>query len=155
MRIFWATFPLVLALLSGCAPDVSPDSYGVGSVGNVNRAVRGHVVSVRVVNINGTSGTGALAGGAAGAAAGSALGGSGSTRTNIVGAIGGAVAGSVIGGAVEAGATKQTGYEYVVETQNGALLTIVQSDDTPLAEGTNVIVLYGARSRLIADTPRQ
>jgi len=141
---------LIVLTLCSCAPNVSPDSYGVGAVGNVNRAVKGTVVSARKVNINGTnSGAGALAGGAAGGVAGSAIGNNG--RTNAIGAIGGVVAGAVIGATIEEAATKQTGMEYVVQTENGALLTVVQADDTQLAEGQKVIVLYGARSRVIPD----
>lgn len=140
-------------VLSACAPNVSPDSYSVGAVGNVNRAVKGSIVSARKVDINGTnSGGGALAGGAAGGVAGSAMGGTGNTRTNIVGAVGGAVIGAVAGSTIEEAATKQTGMEYVVQTENGALLTIVQGETPAFVEGEKVIVLYGSRSRIIPDT---
>lgn len=152
MRIVVLSSVIIIGVLSGCAPNVSPDSYGVGSVGSVNRAVKGVVISARHVNISGTnSGGGALAGGAAGGVAGSALGGGGNPRTNVVGAIGGMAVGAIAGAALEEAATKQMGMEYVVQAENGALLTIVQSDDKQFAEGQKVIVLYGARSRVIPD----
>ena len=68
-----------------------------------------------------------------------------------MGAIGGAVIGGLAGSAIEANATKQKAFEYVVETENGNLMTIVQGKDTVFAEGQKVLVLYSSPSRLIAD----
>lgn len=145
-------FVLALSLL-GCQPNISPDSYPVSSAGQVNRSVRGMVVSARTVDIQGSqSGVGTMAGTATGAVAGSAIG--SSTRANVIGAIGGAVIGGVVGGAVEEGTTRQQGMEYVVETEDGTLLTIVQGIESPLQEGDRVIVVYGARARVIADPSR-
>lgn len=138
----------VLAL-SGCTANVSPDTYSVGSVGQVNRTVAGTIVSARQVKIDGTTGGGALVGGAAGVVAGSSLGGSG--RSNVIGAIGGAVVGSIAGAAIEHGASQQQGVEYVVETTNGNLMTIVQGSVPLIPVGEHVLVLYGSPSRLIVD----
>ncbi len=44
--------------------------------------------------------------------------------------------------------------EYVVETENGAVLTVVQGEDAALIVGQNVLVMYGSRSRVIADPSR-
>ena len=136
--------------LVGCASNISPQTYSVGSVGQVNRTISATVISVREVNVAGTTGVGGTAGTAAGAVLGSSAGGSDS-RSNIVGAIGGAVIGGLAGSAIEANATKQKALEYVVETENGNLMTIVQGKDTVFAEGQKVLVLYGSPSRLIAD----
>ena len=141
---------LLITMLAACHPNVSPDSYSLGSVGQVNRAVRGTVISTRLVDISGTSGVGATAGALGGAVGGSAIG--SGARSNIAGAIGGAIVGGVAGAVIEEGATQQKGMEYTVETENGALLTIVQGVDTPLSVGQKVIVLYGSKSRVIADT---
>src|ERR1017187_4822272 len=108
--------------LAGCAQNISPQTYSVGSVGQVNRAISATVISVREVNVAGTTGVGGGAGTAAGAVIGSGAGGNNS-RGNIVGAIGGAVVGGLAGAAIEANATKQKGFEYVVETENGNLMT--------------------------------
>lgn len=132
-----------------CARNISPDSYAVGSVGQVNRAVKGTIVSARQVDITGSqSGLGATVGAAGGGVAGSAIG--GGVRGNVLGAIGGAVVGGVIGNAVEEGASKQQGMEYVVETENGSLITVVQGLDPELSIGGKVIVLYGTRVRIIS-----
>ena len=139
-----------LACLSfaSCAPNISPDSYSIGSVGQVNRVVRGVVVSARSVAVSGTnSGIGSGAGAIAGGAGGSAIG--GSLDANVAGAVGGAVIGGSVGAAIEEEATRQTGMEYVIEAENGSLITIVQGDEDPLAVGQKVLVVYGTRSRVI------
>ena len=140
----------VIFALSSCAPNISVDSYAVGSVGQVNRAVKGIIISARSVNISGTeSGIGAVSGAGAGAIGGATLG--GDTAGAAVGAIVGAVAGGVVGALTEKELTKQTGMEYVVKTGNGALISLVQSDDVPFKVSQRVIVVYGTRSRIIND----
>ena len=135
------------AALGACTPDISPDSYSVGSVGQVNRAVSGVIVSARPVDVEGTSsGLGAGAGAVAGGVAGSTVG--GSTEANIIAAVGGAVAGGIAGAMIEESATGQTAMEYVVEAENGALLTVVQGG-SPLPIGLQVLIIYGARARII------
>lgn len=153
MRTLLAT-GAVLAALGGCASNISPQSYSVGSVGQVNRTIPATVVSVREVDVAGNTDTGGAAGTAIGAVAGSAAG-AGNTRGGIIGAIGGAVVGSLAGATIEAGATRQKGLEYVVETENGNLMTIVQGGDPRFASGQKVLVLYGSPSRLIVDPRTQ
>lgn len=147
MRLF--LFIISIFILSSCAQDVSPNSYSVGSVGEINRVVSGVIVSVREVNIRGTSSVGSASGVAAGAVAGSALG--GGVRGNIFGAIGGAVIGGIAGSAIESSSTAQSGIEYIVQTDNGNMMTIVQGG-YQLYVGDKVFVLYGSPSRLIKDT---
>lgn len=147
----WLLFSLVL-LSGGCAHNISPQAYSVGSVGQVNRTISGTVISVREVDVSGTTGTGSSTGSAIGAVGGSSLGGSG--RDNLAGAIGGAVIGGLLGSAIEGNATKQKGIEYVVETENGNLMTIVQGLSPLFEAGQRVLVLYGSPSRVIVD-PRQ
>ncbi len=136
--------------VASCAPNVSPDTYSVGAVGQVNRVVRGVIVSARDVAIAGTN-TGIGAGGAAiaGGVGGAQIG--GSVDANIVGAVAGVVAGGIIGALAEDAMTRQSGIEYVIETENGALITVVQGNDDPLDTGQRVLVIYGTRARVIAD----
>jgi len=135
--------------LAACVPNVRTDSYSVGSVGQVNRTVAGTVVSARPVSIDGTQGGGAAAGAAVGGIAGSSVGGSG--RANAVGAVGGLVAGAIVGAAAERASAKAAGFEYVVQTENGSLMTVVQGATPVFAEGAKVLVLYGSPSRVIVD----
>lgn len=136
-------------ILSGCASNISPKSYSVGSVGQVNRTVAATVISVREVEISGTSSLGGTSGAIAGGIAGSSIGDGG--RENAIGAVAGAVAAGLAGAVIEESLTKQKGVEYVVETDNGNLMTIVQGNTVMFREGQKIFVLYGSPSRIIAD----
>lgn len=140
---------MAAGFFAGCA-DVSPASYSVGSVGQVNRAVKGTIISVRDVRIQGSeSGAGATAGAIAGGAAGSQIGDNGAAH--VVGAVGGAVVGALAGAAIEEGSSRQAGVEYVVQAETGAILTVVQGTEDRMRVGDRVLLLYGDRSRLIRD----
>lgn len=141
-----------LAFLGACTTNISPSSYSVGSVGQVNRTVSGKVISIRPVTIAGNSGVGGTAGGALGATAGSRIG--NGDRAHIAGAIAGAVVGAIAGAAIEEGATRQSGFEYVVQTENDNLMTIVQGANPTFVVNDKVLVLYGTPSRLIPDPRR-
>ena len=140
---------LLAILLVGCTTNISPKTYSVGSVGQVNRTISATVISVREIDVAGTQGLGAGVGAAAGGIAGSSLG--SGDRENLIGALAGAVVGGIAGAAIERSATEQKGMEYVVETENGNLMTIVQGVTVLFKEGQKVLVLYGTPSRIIAD----
>jgi len=140
---------LLAVFLSSCASNISPKTYSVGSVGQVNRTISATVISVRDVDISGTSRLGGGVGAAAGGIAGSNMGSSGNDA--LLGALAGAVVGGLAGAAIEENGTQQKGLEYVVETENGNLMTIVQGSNTIFREGQKVLVLYGSPSRIIAD----
>lgn len=72
-------------------------------------------------------------------------------RGNIVGAVGGALIGGIASAMAEEAASRQDGMEYVVQTDNGALLTVVQGREPAFAVSQKVLVLYGSRSRIIPD----
>jgi outer membrane lipoprotein SlyB len=149
MRIQYISI-IALLLVCGCTSNISPQTYSVGSVGQINRTVSATVITTRVVDISGTSSIGGSAGAGTGAIAGSMLGGN-SIRGNIVGAIGGAIVGGLAGAAIEASATQQKGVEYIIETDNKTLMTIVQGINPIFTVGQKVFVLYGSPSRLISD----
>ena len=141
---------LLAIILAGCATNISPKTYSVGSVGQVNRTISATVINAREVDVAGTQGLGAGVGAAAGGIAGSSIGSGG--RENLIGALAGAVVGGIAGAAIERSATEQKGMEYVVETENGNLMTIVQGVTELFKEGQKVLVLYGTPSRIIADS---
>lgn len=134
-------------ILNACTSNIGADQYATSSVGQVNRALRGTVVSVRRIAVSNDGPAGTLIGGAAGGVAGSMIG--GSDTANILGAIGGAVLGGIAGNAAEEGLSKQTGYEYVVELDNGNMVTVSQGDDVLLNPGQRCLVLYGDRARVV------
>ena len=140
---------LVLALGGCTATGSGQQRYSASSVGQVNRTVSATVISVREIEIDGTTGAGGSVGGGLGAVAGSSLG--SNSRDGMAGAIVGAVAGAMVGALIEEGATKKKGREYVVETSNGNLLTLVQEADPPFQAGDKVLVLHGVKARIVRD----
>lgn len=83
----------MLLTAGACTSRIGADQYDTSAVGEVNRAVKGTVVSVRQISIASNNGAGTLIGGAAGGVAGSMIG--GSDTAHILGAIGGAVVGAL------------------------------------------------------------
>lgn len=143
-------FFIAALLLSACtATGGSQQRYAASNVGQVNRTVSATVISSREVTIDGTTATGSTVGGSLGAVAGSSVG--SNSRDGLAGAIVGAVAGALVGAAIESNGTKAKGREYVVETHNGNLLTIVQGFEPVFEVGEKVLVLHGVRARLIKD----
>ena len=133
--------------LTGCAAPLSSTRYSASQVGSVNRAVEGTIVSVRAVTVDRSTGIGGAAGAGIGAAGGASLG--SNAAGSVAGAIAGAVVGGIAGAALEHSAAKTPAYEYVVRTNNGALITLVQGEPA-LASGARVIVIYGSPARMIA-----
>jgi len=142
--------PLAI-MASACTQNLSPHSYESYAVGEARRVERGVIDSYRWVEIRKSqSGAGTAAGVGIGAAAGSTIG--NSDAENIIGAIGGALIGGLIGNSVEKGASKQSGFEYIIRTDSGSLITVVQADRQPFAEGTPVIIVFGGdRTRVRLD----
>ncbi len=145
----------VALTVTGCAPSISPDTYSTSSAGQVNRVIAGKIVSARVVQVSGDTLTqgggmvGTLAGAGAGAiAAGSTI---GQGNGSLLAGIGGAVLGGVLGNTAEKKLTSQQGIEYVIKTNHGDMVSVVQGVNPHLSIGQHVLVQYGARARVTAD----
>ncbi len=138
--------PLAL-IISACTSNIGANQYDTDAVGDVSRALKGTVVSVRAISVSSDNGAGTLIGGAAGGVAGSMIG--GSDTAHILGAIGGAVVGGIAGNAAQEGLSRQSGYEYVIELDNGSMVTVSQGNDVLLNPGQRCLVLYGKRARVI------
>jgi outer membrane lipoprotein SlyB len=137
-----------LALLAGCGPDYSPNSYSAKAVQQANKVERGVVVGVRPVQISTDGAVGALTGAAAGGAIGSqAPGGLGST----LGAIGGGLVGGLVGSGVEQATTDTSAYEYIVQKPNKELVSVTQKDEVPIGIGERVLVIAGPQARIVQD----
>lgn len=140
---------LMLALLGGCAPDYSPDTYSGSAVQQANKVEQGTVIGVRQVGVSAQGTTGLATGGAAGGIAGAQLPGSG-VRTALT-ALGGSVIGGLVGTGIERAAGDTTAFEYIVRKGNGDLLSVTQKDAAPLALGQRVLVIAGTQARIVAD----
>lgn len=139
----------LMAVLTACAPSVSPNTYSGNEVGVASRVVKGTVIGIRPVKIQQNTGIGAVAGGVAGGAAGSLIG--SSTAVNIAGAAGGAVLGGLIGNEAEKQLSKDQGYEYIIQLDNNSTISITQTQALQLSLNQRVLVIYGATTRIVPD----
>jgi len=133
--------PLAAALaLAGCKTEFSPNTYNAEAVQQANKVDQGVVVGVRQVDVKVAGTTGAVAGAAAGGIAAQAL-----------GAVGGGLIGSLIGSASEQAMDNTKAYEYIVRMAKGDLVSVTQTDTTPLALGQHVLVIAGKQARIVPD----
>lgn len=147
MKKILATVVPVL-LLAACQSDIDSYQYGTSSVGQANAAAQCRVINVRQVQVKSDNQLGTLIGGAAGGVAGYGIG--GDSTAHWLGSIGGAVLGGIAGNAAQGALSSQKGYEYIVELNNGQVMTITQGTDVLLSPGQRCMLLYGNPARLIA-----
>ena len=141
------TLSLVVSL-AACNADISANDYQSQNANVVSKVVPGVVLSKRVVNVKTDTGVGKIAGGLAGGIIGSGIGGG---RGAALGLVAGAVAGGVLGQHLEDEVNTQKAFEYIVKLDNNKSIAITQGMDTNLSVGQRILLIYGARSRLIPD----
>lgn len=149
----WVHFSAVLALVaslfvSGCATDISSNSYSEDHVGEAARSYQAVVVKVRQVKVGpdqlGKNKTGAVIGGIGGAVIGNQF---GSGVGKGIMTVGGAAAGAVGGAYAEKALRTQTALEITVQLRNGELRTIVQGNDVQFSQGERVYIMIYQRGR--------
>ncbi|MDR1907762.1 MAG: hypothetical protein LBQ43_02760 [Holosporales bacterium] len=132
--------PVALLLVTSCATGPTQPVYKAGAVGMAQTTLRGVVVGVREVKIDGNT-DGLNTGGAIGGAAGSAIGAiAGSENHRLVGMGIGGVAGLVSGHFINRAINKKHGFEYQVVADNGQRYTIVQPSDVVFGVGDRVLI---------------
>jgi outer membrane lipoprotein SlyB len=142
---------LLMASVAACSHP-STTTYGDKEVGQTIETAPGSVVSSRVVDVAGDPGfVGAGAGAAVGAAGGGlAVNGPASLLVAIVGGL----VGAGIGYMTEKQLGDRDGIEYVLQMDDGRLVTLVQNRENgeqPLPDGTPVLVqLNGQYTRVMA-----
>lgn len=154
MRLLSCCFAAILAL-SGCTHSTS-GTYSGGDVGQVIETSEGQVVSSRIVEIRGgeNTNTGVLAGGAAGATTGAVIA-QGQSASIAAGVIGGLI-GAGVGYLIEEDARSREGIEYVVQMDDGRVVTIVQNrepEEEPIDTGERVLVQYGGDYTRVIPSP--
>ena len=149
-------FAIILAIpallaFAACTADIGANQYDSSSVGSVTRALKGKIVSVRSITVRDDDrSTGTTIGGVAGGVAGSQIG-KGATA-GVLGAVGGALIGGVAGNLAQSGLSSQSGYEYIIQLDNGGVVSVTQGDDVVLGVGQPCMVIYGngrSRARVI------
>lgn len=144
---------LALLALMGCAPDYSPDVYAGNAVQQANNVERGTIIGYRQVTISGDGTIGAVSGGATGGVLGSQAGIHG--VSSALGAVGGTLLGGIVGSTIESVADKTTGWEYIVATAKGNLVSVTQREPAPLPIGQKVLVIDGKQARIVPDYTEQ
>ena len=129
----------VLMLTAACTSNIGADDYAVQNVNTVQSAQIGTIISVRKVIVRNENGGGALLGTVAGGVAGSQIG-----RGSTAGVLGG-----IAGDIAQDGLSKQAGYEYVIQLQNGGVVTVTQGNDVLMTVGEKCLVIYGPQARVI------
>lgn len=144
-----ATLGCFAVLITGCARNISANTYNARTIGAASNTYSGVIVSMRQVVIEEgdyleDNKTGAIMGAIAGGVLGNAVGGGrGRTIATAAGALGGAAAGAY----AEKNLKAQEGFEYTVKLQSGALKTVVQGKDVALYPGQNVLLIEDPRGR--------
>ncbi len=137
------------AVLAGCGPSYSPDTYASTAVQQANKVERGLVVGVRRVDVSAQGAVGAVSGGAAGGLLGAQV--PGSALGTAFGTIGGAVMGGIVGTAAEHVVGDTAAFEYIVRKPNGELVSVTQKDQKALRIGDKVLVIAGNQARIVPD----
>ncbi len=136
------------ALLTGCGPNYSPNTYSTDAVQQASKVDQGVIVGVRQVDISATGTTGAVVGGAAGGIAGAQVG-SGAEKAFTT--LGSTLVGGIAGSAAEHAMNDTSAFEYIIRKPNGELESVTQKDTTPLALGQKVLVIAGKQARVVPD----
>ncbi len=143
---------VMLFALAGCQSTKSPSTVDASAYGKLNHAMPARVISVRSVEVAGKTAEGATVGAIAGAAiAGKSASNGRDIKRGVVGALVGALVGAGIEKAVTDGGPA---VEYVVQTDNKMLYTLVLSSTPPFALGDKVLVVQGNPASLIPDPSR-
>jgi len=148
--ILFVNLCMLFSLVSGCAQNLSPNTYNASEVGVASKVVHGVIIGKRPVTLDASKGEiGGLAGAVAGGAGGSAIGGSG--QANVAGAVGGAVLGGVVGHAAEKAFNRREGFEYIIKLKDGSVISIAQEKSVQFEIHQKVLVIYGATTRIVPD----
>lgn len=138
---------LIALMASGCAQNIGSNHYNTSATGEVGQVMPCKVVSARQVSVSSSdSSAGAVLGAISGGVAGSTI---GQGRGSLLGALGGAALGGFAGNLAGEKLSKQTGIEYIVKLDNGAMRTITQGTDIYMQPGQRCYLLYGEQSRVI------
>jgi outer membrane lipoprotein SlyB len=136
------------AMVVGCGPSYSPDTYASNAAQQANKVEQGIVVGVRDVAVSASGTAGAVTGGAAGGIAGTQV---GTGVVSAFSALGGTLLGGLAGSAAEHVTADTKAYEYIVRKAGGDLVSVTQKDTVPLALGQKVLVIAGVQARVVPD----
>lgn len=149
MKLFSVLLAAALLPLAACTPDYSANRYDAAAVQQANKVDRGVIIGRRQVLVSAQGTVGAVTGGAAGGIVGSQA--PGGAVSSAFGALGGTLVGGLFGTAAEHATGDEKAWEYIVRQPTGDLLSVTQTDRTPLEIGTSVLVITGKQARIVPD----
>lgn len=158
MRFSGVALCAVALSLAACTPDIGGDDYSVVESGEFNEVYRGKITAKRKVIIRNATreeqrrGGGPNAGAGVGAVAGGA--GLGLATNSVGGAVGGAVVGGIAGHLIGAELSKQKGFQYTVQLDDGRSISISQGLKPELSVGQKVMVIKGTPATKYAAATR-
>ena len=148
-HVIGAAAAAMLAMLAGCGPNYSPNTYNAAAVQQANKVTQGDVVGVREVRVSADATLGTVTGAAVGGIAGSQVDSGGPITA--LSTLGGTVIGGLVGNGVEHAGGDTTAWEYIVRQNDGSLVSVTQRDKVPLALGEKVLVIAGKQARVVPD----
>lgn len=116
----------VCLLLAACTKDIAPGDYDSGEVGKIKKVVPGVIISKRPVRIHNTVAETPLA-----------------TTDNNTATHTTSNDDNVMG--------RSHGIEYVIRLNSGAIISLVQTEDSNLKTKQHILVIYGNNTRVVAD----
>jgi outer membrane lipoprotein SlyB len=137
-----ALLSCTVLLLGGCSNEFSGNQYAAEGVGEVSRAERGVIISMRKVEIRKDGTPGALLGAAGGGVLGSMI---GEGKGRVLATAAGAAAGGLAGHAIQN--RSRLGVEYTVRLENGETIVLTQGAEPALSVGQEVYVVDSKRGR--------
>jgi outer membrane lipoprotein SlyB len=138
-----------LAILPGCAPSYSPNTYAAAAAQQASKVELGVVIGVRQVQISADASLGTVTGAAAGGIAGSTVNDNGTVKA--LSALGGSVLGGLVGSGVQHAEGDTIAFEYIVREGDASLVSVTQRDKAPLPIGERVLVIAGKQARIVPD----
>src|SRR5690348_3916161 len=148
-RVGFGILAASFALLSGCTPDYSPNTYASSAVQQASKVARGVVIGFREVKISDDGTVGAVTGGAAGGILATQT--DSATIPTALSALGGSLVGGIVGATIQHATGDTTGWEYIVREASGDLVSVAQREPKPLAIGQHVLVIDGKQARIVPD----
>ena len=138
---------LGIVLLTACGIGDTNTTYSRAEIGQQGSTSIGRIIAMTQIEIAGSTEGGTLVGagigGLAGGVAGSAVGkGKGKDLMAIAGTAVGVLAGAAAGGAAQQAATKDTAYEFLIQTgSSNNVISVVQTNELRLREGDQVVLV--------------
>ena len=138
-----AVLCVTMLAVGGCASN-SGRSYSASEARQVQTVQFGTIKSIQEVTIEAGAEPGPLGtigGGVVGGVLGSAI---GSGRGRLLATVGGAVVGAVLGALGEKQLRTEDAYEFMIELDDGRIISVVQAADDMYSVGDSVRVLSGS-----------